>query len=373
MTRKALSALALWLLSSCTAGTTEFRRAQGAGDAAKRAGRYDEAAARYADAARVGGANARERDEGAFLEAATLVQAGRKREAIAAYDALVARSPGGERTPRAAFDRAFLAIELGEPGAWPALERVLFAYPTAGSARRALSVLVDHENEARAGGGLAWLDAQGASLASTELAEVAAYRRAQELERVGRATEAREAYVRCALRYPYPRGTLTDDAWWNASLLDEAAGRPDVAIDDLRKLLAPREKPAFNIGSYERPRYSAAQLRIAELLRDALHDDAAARREFHTLYTDFPTSRLRDRALWVEGALAKKAGDEGASCNTARALVREFAESRYAGCAPLLCATVAASSKAPACRAYLRDELSRFVSRDGRRVTNEAP
>ena len=82
--------------------------------------------------------------------------------------------------------------------------------------------------------------------------------------RVTRSSRSRSAH-------PYPFGSLFDDALWHASLIEEKLGRSEAAIEQLRELLATRESSHMT-GSYERPRYSPAQMRIAELYRDALHD-----------------------------------------------------------------------------------------------------
>jgi hypothetical protein len=110
-------------------------------------------------------------------------------------------------------------------------------------------------------------------------------------------------------------------------------------------------------GSYERPRYSAAQYRLGELFRDKLNDPAQARKEFHRLYSDHKTSILRDDALWHEALLARKASDQEAVCGVMSALSKDFPESRYAGCAGLMCGSLSPSPKAPECRGYLKEAL----------------
>ncbi|HEU4412073.1 MAG TPA: tetratricopeptide repeat protein [Polyangiaceae bacterium] len=352
----ALLAALLAAAAGCgSSGGDAFAQAKFAGDRANSAGRHAEAAARYREAAARARAP-RDRDEALYLEAATYHRAGDRARAVAAYDALARASPRGERSARARFDAAFLRIEAGDAKGWAELEAALYAHPAAGSARRALGAIVRHEDEARAGGGLAWLEAARPRLAPTELAEDASYLRAHALARAGRLREARDAFAETASRHPYPYGSLTDDAWWNASLLDEKLGDRAAAVDDLRRLLAPRERAAFGQGSYERARYDDAQFRLGVLYRDALGDEAAARREFRRLYRDFPASTLRDDALWAEAQLARRAGDRAGLCSIASDLRANFAESRYAGCTALLCERVAPSPKAPPCRAYLQRE-----------------
>ncbi len=348
--------LALALAAGCGApGGEAFLRAKFAGDRANSAGRHDEAARHYREAA-AGARSPRDRDEALYLEAATYQRAGDRARALAAYDALAAASPPGERGDRARFDAAFLRAAGGEAKGWADLEAALYARPSAASARRALEAIVRRRDEERSGGALAWLEAARGRLGATDLAENVAYLRAHALERAGRLREARDAFAETAARHPYPYGALADDAWWNASLLDERLGDRRAAADDLRRLLAPRERSAFGQGSYERARYDDAQFRLAVLYRDALGDEAAARREFRRLYRDFPASTLRDDALWAEARLARRAGDGAALCSIAAELRDHLAESRYAGCSALLCARVAPPPKAPACREYVRRE-----------------
>jgi hypothetical protein len=114
--------------------------------------------------------------------------------------------------------------------------------------------------------------------------------------------------------------------------------------------LAKRELSTM-AGSYERPRFSPAQFRIAVLYRDVLGDHAAARREFHRLYVDHPTSILRDDALWEEAKLASSDGNVEDACALTTALARDFPGSRYAPCARSLCPTAALAPGR--CHAYL--------------------
>jgi tetratricopeptide (TPR) repeat protein len=352
------SALALALLAGCGPNRGAFDRALAAGDRAKSAGRHDEAAAAYREAGDVA-KRERDRDEGYFREAASLDQAGRHQEAMAAYDRLIALSPGGERTPRAVYERALLEVQHGDAEAgWQALERALFAHPGSGSARRVLRKVVErHEEKDGAGGGRRWLEANREKLLATELGEDTLYLIAKALQAEGKGAEARALFVACAERYPYPYGSLADDAWWNAAELAEQQGDYAGAVGSLQKLLAPREVATMKQGSYERPRYSAAQFKLAELYRDRLGDVARAREEFRRLYREHTTSVLRDDALWNEVLLARKAGDERGVCDAMAKMVADFPESRYAGCAPQLCASAGSSSKAPPCRGYLRSAL----------------
>jgi len=106
------------------------------------------------------------------------------------------------------------------------------------------------------------------------------------------------------------------------------------------------------VGSYERGRYPEAQARIAELYRDALHDAKRARAAFEKLYSDFPTSRLRDDAAWQAAHLAFESGDRAGGCRLLGSLSRALPESRYVGCIPRLCPEVPVA-RAATCHEYL--------------------
>lgn len=349
--------LAVPLALGCSSTPDAYTKAKSAGDRAKSGGRYDEAARSYHEAA-LAAKKPHDRDEARYLEAATLARAGRVEEAKRVLEAITTEAPKGDRADRAAFDRAFLEIERGdEQAGWAALEKALFERPFGGLARRPLAKIVQHEEQKAKGGGLAWLDAHMPQLAKTELSEDAAYMRAGLLREAGRVREARDAYVRCAEEHPYPKGSLTDDSFWHAAEIDLELGDPQKAIEDLRRLIAPREVSSLGQGSYERPRYSPAQMRIAEIYRDKLGDARRAREEFRTLYDKFPTSILRGDALFSDAILARKEKDDAGACTIARRLVRDLPDSRYSACSRELCADVAPPEKALPCRAYLRARI----------------
>ena len=140
-------------------------------------------------------------------------------------------------------------------------------------------------------------DAPSPRTKGSNLEELLAYERARRLDMLGRSAEARDAYVDCANRWPYPKGAFFDDSLYRASEMEEKLGRPKEAIDHLERLLSYREK-STTIGSYERPRYVPAVLRIAKLYEERLNDRGKARDALHRLYSEFTTSTLRDDALF---------------------------------------------------------------------------
>ena len=131
-------------------------------------------------------------------------------------------------------------------------------------------------------------------------------------------------------RHPYPFGGLTDDALFHAAEIDEERGRSEEAIAAPARA-ARLARAARRVGSYERPRYSEAQLRIAEIYRDDLHDDAArpprVRRALRRLHDDASSATTPSgprRCLAREGRRRRRRVRRwrGASLD-------EFPESRY--------------------------------------------
>lgn len=331
-------ALICLLLVGCAPSLPrKFEQARAAAERAYAAGRYDEAAEEWR---RAGEAAERPRDknEASYRAAASLRRAGRRDEARALLAALVAEHPKSARAVRAEFDLADMEIEGGnrEHG-YSLLERAVRSHPSSGIAPAALAKLARHaEDQNGPDGAVAYLDRMRQDLGKTELGERAQFTYARRLDGLGRDEEALAAYLDSAKRFPYPNGALWDDALWYASLLEEKLGRPERAVAHLERMLAERE-PSSLQGSYERPRYASARFRIAELYRDRLADDSRARREFHRVFTDHPTSPLRDDALWNEARLARKAGDRALTCSLTRRLVEDSPDSRFAPCVRALC------------------------------------
>jgi tetratricopeptide (TPR) repeat protein len=348
--RSLFAAAVFFVTFGCASGAgAGFLVAKGQGDRAYSSGRYEEAAGAYEEAGRRA-TRPRDRAEALYLEASAFARARSWQRARAVFGRLIAEIPASERAHRASFDLAELEIDAGNADrGFELLYAAMMKYPNDGLARRALERWLNRLEE-RNEDVLGWLRTALHRFDTTELDETVRYRLAGRLEASSELREARDAYVACAERHPYPSGGLFDDALWHASLIDEKLGRPEDAVADLRRMLAFREVSTF-AGSYERPRFSPAQFRIAVLYRDKLRDHASARREFHQVYASHTTSVLRDDALWEEAKLAHADGDGAAACALVATLARDFHESRYAPCTQALCATVAPSQGA--CHAYL--------------------
>ncbi|HHH29413.1 MAG TPA: tetratricopeptide repeat protein [Polyangiaceae bacterium] len=327
--------------------------------AAKRAyaaGRYAEAAALYGEAA--GDAQrVKDRDEAFFMQARMYEKLERYEAARERYETILKVSPRGTRAGRAAFEIATLQIEHGDPEkGWKALEEAIRRYPNHGSARRGLELWAEHVGERDGEEALRavlarWLVEMKGSVIEQQLR----YERARSFRRGGDLAAAHAAFVETARHHPYPMGTLTDDAWWFASLVAEERGDYEQAVADLRSLLASREVATG--GSYERPRYPHAQMRIAELYRDRLGDRRAAMKAFRRVYEEHETSILADDAMWWEAVLERWDGDSGAACDLGEDLRERFPSSRYLRCLDRLCSTLPAQGSRP-CPSYILETLA---------------
>jgi tetratricopeptide (TPR) repeat protein len=333
-------------LCTCTACAPShgaaFDRAFAEAARAEGAGRLEEAVEDYDRAAALA-VRPRDREQAEWNALDALVRAHAFDRALTRLDG-IASNTSGEHAAQAAYRAAALRIahggDGGEPRGWHDMELVPRRFPGHGVAHTAVRRLVDHADEAGTRAGLEELRLLERDLAATELAPLVAFATAEHVEALGDEPAARDAYLRIADRWPYPFGPFFDDALWRASLIDERLGRFEGAIDDLERMVAVRETTTL-IGTYERPKYVPAMLRIGALWRDRMHDRARAREAFHRLYADFAHSTARDDALWLEAALWREDGDARASCDRLARLVREFPDSRYAPCVSQLCTDVA--------------------------------
>lgn len=333
-----------WLLAAgvalgCTKTPTPFARSLTQADRIYAQGRYDEAALRYQGALRLA-ESTHDRDEALYRRAESMKRAGRTAEATQAFTELIARSPRGERAPRAAYERATIALDQGDTARGNAeLDALMRSYPDSAASVIALKRRVRGLGESGEGAVQRTLEGFVPELDGTELGQHLHYETAASLEREGRLQQARARYLLVAQRYPYPGGVFWDDSLWHAAELDLRLGEPRAAIRHLEAILAEREE-AFLVGSYEKGRYSPAQLRIAEIYRDILHDRAAARRAYEALWTSHATSVLRDEGAWHAATLATEAGDTRGACRLLESLMQRSPDSRYVACIPRLCPTL---------------------------------
>jgi tetratricopeptide (TPR) repeat protein len=334
-----------------------FKAAFSAGHRARTAGRHAEAAQQFATAAH-SAKRAKDRNEAQYLEARMYERLERWPIAMARYRSLQNR--GGWRAGRAAFELARITIAHGdENDGYVLLGQALSQFPDHGVAHGALRKWIERRRqthgEAQLQKALAdWLS----PLADTELHQQLLYEIARSLEREGKLHEALAAFVRCAEARPYPRGPFTDDAYWNASLLAEKLGQHDNAIGQLQAMLRNRERSSLLFGSYERPRFPAAQMRIAELYRDRLGNLQAAQEAFRRTHKEHTASILADDAMWQEAAMWRKLGDSAESCGVLTDLIDRFSSSRYVSCVAELCPHLRPpAGTRPHCPEYIKQGL----------------
>ncbi|HUH03402.1 MAG TPA: tetratricopeptide repeat protein, partial [Kofleriaceae bacterium] len=207
------------------------------------------------------------------------------------------------------------------------LWRVVTDYPDEAHAADALQELV---NDGRHRDAQALADQIGkilTPLAETEVGDNLVWWLADLHEKeLKRPDAARALYDR--IPADYPDSGLRDDSRWHAARLSKQLGDPEGAVQRLRALLATREV-AVGAGSYFSIWLDDAQLELGKVLRDDMRDYPAAVRAFQTLPEHYPTSILRDDALWELAVTWHAAGDRARACATLAGLQRDWPDSRY--------------------------------------------
>ena len=327
-----------------------------AGQRAYSAGRYDEAATLFAQAA-ARAQRIKDRDEALFLQARMYERGEHPQQAAAVYRNITTATPPGPRRARAEYELAEWEIAHGNKSrGYHMLAHAFRRWPNHGGAKHALHRLVIH---LRGSGGeeavraqlLSWLK----KLGETEAAQQLKYELGLSWLRSDEPLKAEQALLRAAREHPYPQGSLTDDALMWASKAAEARGALTPAMAYLDEMQAARESSQG--GSYNRPMYPAAQYRKALLLRDKVKDLAAARAQLKVMYTRYPNSVLADDAMWHNARLALALNQRDDACDIARALREREPKSRYRRCLPQLCDEEQPLEGERPCPDYLLREL----------------
>lgn len=331
-----------------------YQEALARGLAAQNAGRYEEAAKSFHEAAALGD-RYKDRDEARLLEAHAYERLGKLALAEKTYARIVEEGGGRYQAIRAEFARAKLVTKWQGPEKGDELMLAAVKHhPTSGLSRAAMRRMLDPiEHEKGPDAALAWLKALEPAAKGNDLEEEVAYEKGLVLFRAKRYAEARDVLVASARAHPYPHGSLTDDAYYQASLLEEELGNPDRAIELLREMMKPIEV-AYAGSSYERPRFPQAQLRIATLLRDAKHDREGAKKAFRAVCSEHSATRFCDDALWAEARLEVDDKEGDRACESMNLLRKIRPESRYFACAHALCPAIAEDAK---CREYVLRDL----------------
>lgn len=338
----------------------EYMRSLAEARRAYTAGRFADAAAKYDDAAK----QAKVPRDAVYMRyeaALARARAGDVARAATELRAIATAKPPNAYSAQAAFKVADLAIDSDPAAGHAELAAIPIEFPDSGVAQVSVVRLArwddEHGGPAKA---LERLDAMLPRVKGRIVEQTVAYERAKRLAVLERHSQARDAFLDIAQRWPYPFGSFFDDSLYRASEMEEKLGRPREAIGHLENLLSHREVSSF-MGSYERPRYIPAVLRIAKLYEEKLNDRGKARDALHRLYAEFKTSTLRDDALWREAELWRKDGDTGKMCDRLDTLASDFPDSRYVPCAMEKCPSIKRSSKSKApktCHAYLTREAA---------------
>lgn len=338
MWRRLGPVLLLGLLGSCAPSYADgYQSAFAAGLRAQNAGRWEEAASFFDQAADLG-ARYKDRDEARLLYAEAMERLGRLEDAEAAYRKVESESQGRYQGVRAAFALGRLVWQMRgfEEGEAETL-RAVRTYPTSGLVRHAVKRLLSFIEE-RGGAALAltWLEPLERELRSTEAGEAVTYEYGSLLARLDRKEESIQVLLRLARSHPYPNGSLTDDAFYLASLWLDDLGRTQEAIDVLEEMLKVQEEAHLG-HSYRRPRFPSGVLRIAVLYRDRLKDREAARKNFWRVYEQYFDSRQTDDALWAVARMEKEDGRADLACEALETLRTKKPDSRYLGCLNIVC------------------------------------
>jgi tetratricopeptide (TPR) repeat protein len=350
--------LLFWLAACAPNRGDEYMKSVAEGRRAYTAGRFADAAAKYDEAAK----QAKLPRDAVFMRyeaALARARAGDVARASSELRAIATAKPPNAYSAEAAFRVADFAIASDPAAGHEELAAIPIDFPDSGVAQVAVVRLArwddEHGGPAKA---IERLDAMAPKVKGKNVEQTVAYERAKRLAALDQNLEARDAFLDIAARWPYPFGSFFDDSLYRASEMEERLGHPQDAIRHLERLLSNREVSSF-LGSYERPKYIPAILRIATLYEEKLGDRFKAREALHRLYTDFKTSTLRDDALWREAELYRKDGDTAKMCDRLDTLVSDFPDSRYVPCAIEKCPSIKRSSKSKApktCHSYLTRE-----------------
>lgn len=318
------------LLAGCPPTISEPRsedhlRALAEGERNMGHGRYEEAAVDFAEAA-----DEAERrvdlDEALYRQTIALTQLERYDEAIAILQEVADRRPVSRRTSRAMFEIALIRLDHlhQDAQAMQDFERVMHETPDDGLGSRSLYyILRDFENRGDSQGAIAFCDRLYGELGNSTLGDDLLRAKANLQLLIGDRAGARTSLEELVQRYPYPYGQRWDDAIVTLAEMDVEDGQPQRAIDRLKELVNRNEETNL-VGSYTLPSMPRAQMRIAQIYRDELHDYPEASDAYEYLLRRFPRSVLRDDALYQAGVMWLENGEHDRGCRFLRRVLDDF-------------------------------------------------
>jgi tetratricopeptide (TPR) repeat protein len=337
--------LSVTLLACAPTYAAGYQDALTSGLRARNAGRAEEARDAFLRAAALAD-RYKDREAARFLAGETLEELGDVDGALALYEQMAKDADGRHHGARAAFAVARLTMERDgfEPGERATLSAIRL-YPDSGLVRHALRRLLEVvERERGPSAALAWLTPLEAELRATEAGEAVTYEWATLLARADRKEESVSALLALARSRPYPKGSLTDDAFYVASVFLEELGRVDEAIRALQEMRDP-EEAAYAGSSYDRPRWPAGSYRIAVLLHERKGDVEGALAAFREVLDRHPTSRVADDALFEIARLEAGRDRTADACDAARAILARKPESKFVRCVHHVCPSAPEGSR----------------------------
>ncbi len=294
-------------------------------------GRLEQAVASFARAAEAAERRV-DRDESLYRQSRVYARMGDYESALKVCDRLGAADPIARRTLRARLDAGRYRVLLGEKDrANRDLRALVLEHPDSAAAKGALRILVQmNVREAETiEKGLFWLKTLQSEIEEGNTThEALLYLEADLLISRGKRAEATEVLEQQVEQYPYPHGRRWDNALWILADLALEDGDAEAAIKHLEHMISVHEK-SFIIGSYTRPMFSKAALRIARIYRDKLDNPSAALKAYARVRSEFPNSLVVDDALEEEAMLRIDTGDAKKGCQ----LLREVTEKHEVGSA----------------------------------------
>jgi tetratricopeptide (TPR) repeat protein len=265
-------------------------------------------------------------DEALYRRSRVLREMHRFDEAVGVLDVISARRPPSRRTARATFDAAYLRhLQLDQiDRAAEQYEEVLREYSDAGFGTRA--VFFRLEIEAARGGDdavLAFIDRLYPDVGTTSVGDDLLMARYRVLLERGDRPGARAALEKLVHEHPYPQGHRWDDAILRLADMEEEDGNFERAIERLEYLVRRTESTSL-VGSYTLSSFPVAQLRIARIYRDKLHDTDAAIRAYRRFARLFRRSRYRDDALFELAILYLEGGQRSRGCSLLHDIVEDY-------------------------------------------------